>query len=65
LPKAKYKQKQKSMALNNNLVIPSLLKKLKTPCIVKSLIPKASYNSLRSSIKSGLNISLIKESRNA
>jgi hypothetical protein len=34
------------MALDNNLVTSSLLKKPKTPYIIKALISKASYNSL-------------------
>jgi hypothetical protein len=53
------------MALDNDLITPSLPKKPKTPYIVKALIPKASYNSLRFSIKNSLNISLTKESRGA
>jgi hypothetical protein len=65
LLKVKYKQKYKSIALNNNLVASPPLKKPKTPRIIKALVPKASYNSLRSNIKSSLNISSIKESRSA
>jgi hypothetical protein len=53
------------MALDNNLVAPPLPKKPKTPYIIKAPVSKASYNSLRSSTKSGLNISSIKESRGA
>jgi hypothetical protein len=53
------------MALDNNLVAPSLLKKLKTPYIVKALVSKASRSGLRSSIKSSLNISPAKGSRGA
>jgi hypothetical protein len=45
------------------LVASSLLKKLKTPYIIKALISKASYNSLRSNIKNSLNISLIKDNK--
>jgi hypothetical protein len=53
------------MALDNNLVASSLLKKPKTPYIVKALMSKASCSGLRSSTKSSLNISLIRESRGA
>jgi hypothetical protein len=63
LPEAKHKRKRKSIALDNNLVIPPLPKKPKTSYIIKALVPKASYSSLKSNIKSSLNISLIKESR--
>jgi uncharacterized protein YhbP (UPF0306 family) len=65
LPKAKHEQKHKSMALNNNLVALPLPKKPKTPRIIKALVPKASCSSLRSSTKSSLNISPIRESRGA
>jgi hypothetical protein len=51
------------MALNNNLVASPLPKKLKTPYIIKALVSKASRSGLRSSIKSGLNISSIRESK--
>jgi hypothetical protein len=63
LSKAKYKQKRKSIALDNNLVASPPPKKPKTPYIIKAPVPKASYNSLRSNTKSGLNISLVKESK--
>jgi hypothetical protein len=53
------------MALDNNLVASSLLKKPKTPYIIKALVFKASRSDLRSSIKSGLNISSVRESRGA
>ena len=53
------------MALNNNLVISPLLKKPKTPYIIKAPVLKASYSGLRSSTKSSLNISPIKESKGA
>jgi hypothetical protein len=62
LPKAKHKRKHKSMALDNNLVTPPPPKKPKTPCIVKALVPEASYSSLRSSTKNSLNISSTKGS---
>jgi hypothetical protein len=65
LSKAKRKQKHKSIALDNNLVAPPLSKKPKTPCTVKAPVPKASYSSLRSSTKSGLNISPAKGSKGA
>jgi hypothetical protein len=65
LPKAKHKQKHKSIALNNNLVTSPLPKKPKTPYIIKAPVPKASHSSLRSNIKSGLNISPIKRSKGA
>jgi hypothetical protein len=51
------------MALDNNLVISPLLKKPKTSYIIKALVSKASYNSLKSNIKNSLNISSIKDSR--
>jgi hypothetical protein len=51
------------MALNNNLVAPPPPKKPKTPYIIKAPILKASCSGLRSSIKSSLNISSIRESR--
>jgi hypothetical protein len=53
------------MALDNNLVTSPLPKKPKTPRIIKAPVPKASRSGLRSSTKSGLNISPIKESRGA
>jgi hypothetical protein len=53
------------MALDNNLVIPSLPKKPKTPCIIKALVPKASCSGLRSSTKSSLNVNPARESRSA
>jgi hypothetical protein len=65
LPKAKHKQKYKSIALNNNLVAFPLPKKPKTPYIIKALIYKASYNGLRSSTKNSLNISPVKGSKDA
>jgi hypothetical protein len=46
------------MALDNDLVASPLPKKPKTPYIIKALVPEASCSDLRSSIKSGLNISL-------
>jgi hypothetical protein len=64
LPKAKREQKRKSMALDDDLVAP-LPKKPKTPRIVKAPVPKASYSGLRSSIKSGLNVSSTRESGGA
>jgi hypothetical protein len=64
LPKAKYKRKYKSMALNNNLVT-SPPKKPKTSYIIKALISKASHSGLRSSIKSSLNISPIRGNKGA
>jgi hypothetical protein len=51
------------MAPDNNLVAPPLPKKPKTPYIIKAPVSKASYSSLRSNIKSSLNISPIRESR--
>jgi hypothetical protein len=51
------------MALNNNLVTSPLLKKPKTPYIIKALVPKASCSNLRFNIKSNLNISFIKENK--
>jgi hypothetical protein len=45
------------------LVIPPLPKKPKTSYIIKALISKASYNGLKSNIKSSLNISLVKDNR--
>jgi hypothetical protein len=65
LPKAKRKRKRKSMALDNDLVASSLSKKPKTPYIIKALVSEASRSGLRSSIKSSLNISSVKESRGA
>jgi hypothetical protein len=53
------------MALDNNLVASPLPKKPKTPYIIKALISEASCSSLRSSIKSGLNISPIRGSGGA
>jgi hypothetical protein len=53
------------MALDNNLVISPLPKKLKTPCIIKALVPEASRSGLRSNIKSSLNISPARGSRGA
>jgi hypothetical protein len=53
------------MALNNDLVASPLPKKPKTPYTIKALIPEASRSSLRSSTKSGLNISPAKGSRGA
>jgi hypothetical protein len=45
------------MALDNNLVAPSLPKKPKTPYIIKALVPEANRSGLRSSTKSSLNVS--------
>jgi hypothetical protein len=45
------------MALDNDLVAPPPPKKLKTPCTIKAPVPEASRSSLRSSTKSGLNMS--------
>jgi hypothetical protein len=65
LPKVKHKQKRKSKALYNNLVISPLPKEPKTPCIIKASIPEASYSGLRSSTKSSLNVSSARGSRGA
>jgi hypothetical protein len=65
LLKARREQKRKSIALDNNLVTSSLPKKLKTPCIIKALVPKASRSGLRSNTKSGLDISLVKDNKGA
>jgi hypothetical protein len=65
LPKAKRKRKRKFMALDNDLVVSPLPKKLKTPYIVKAPVLKASRSGFRSSTKSGLNVSPVKGSRGA
>jgi hypothetical protein len=53
------------MALDNDLVTPPPPKKPKTPYIIKAPVFEASCSGLRSSTKSGLNISPARESRGA
>jgi hypothetical protein len=53
------------MALDNNLVASPLPKKPKISYIIKAPVSKASYSSLRSSIKNSLNISSAGESKGA